>query len=83
MQSIKADPKAGMEEKKGMMEMLRRFEEEAAEGGGEDLLKQLEGEEGDEEGADDLADKLSGVDLGKSRSCFPPLLGDGCVAEIG
>jgi hypothetical protein len=52
LQSIKADPAAGVEEKKGMMDMLRRFEEEQG-----DLDAEL-----DEE--DDLAEKLAGVDLG-------------------
>jgi hypothetical protein len=50
-----------MEEKKGMMEMLRRFEED--QDGGEGILSELEdeGEEGNE-----LAKKLAGVNIGKS-----------------
>ncbi|KAI9636945.1 uncharacterized protein MKK02DRAFT_34020 [Dioszegia hungarica] len=56
--SISADPGAGMEEKKGMMEMLRRFEED--QDGGEGMLAELEdeGEEGNE-----LAKKLAGVNI--------------------
>jgi hypothetical protein len=48
-----------MEEKKGMMEMLRRFEDE--QGDGEGLMAELEEEE---EETDELAQKLAGVDLG-------------------
>lgn len=69
LQSIKTDPTAGLEEKKGMMEMLRRFEEEAADGGSEELLRKLREEEGEEVDEDDgLAEKLAGVDLGTSSS---------------
>ncbi|AFR96129.2 hypothetical protein C343_04246 [Cryptococcus neoformans C23] len=57
LDSISADPKAGLEEKRGMMEMLRRFEEAEAEGG--NGLEELESE--DEE--DDLITRLQGVDI--------------------
>ncbi|OWZ38942.1 hypothetical protein C351_04034 [Cryptococcus neoformans c8] len=57
LDSISADPKAGLEEKRAMMEMLRRFEEAEAEGG--NGLEELESE--DEE--DDLITRLQGVDI--------------------
>lgn len=48
-----------------MMEMLRRFEDAAAEG--DEPLAELEDEEGEEEDEDDeLAAALDGVDLGES-----------------
>ena len=62
MEGIAADPKAGAEEKKGMMEMLRRFE--AAQVDGEDVLAELEESDGEEE----LRAKLDGVDLGQSSA---------------
>ncbi|OWZ74316.1 hypothetical protein AYX14_00256 [Cryptococcus neoformans] len=57
LDSISADPKAGLEEKRAMMEMLRRFEEAEAEGG--NGLEELESE--DEE--DELITRLQGVDI--------------------
>ncbi|WVW79523.1 hypothetical protein I302_101492 [Kwoniella bestiolae CBS 10118] len=65
LSSIASDPKAGLEEKKSMVEMLRRFEETQAEGGegSEDFLKELEELEKEEEEYDELLEKLNGVDL--------------------
>ncbi|WVR08939.1 hypothetical protein IAU60_005998 [Kwoniella sp. DSM 27419] len=61
MSSIAADPSAGLDEKKGMMDMLRRFEEAQAEGDDAlEELRRLEEEEGEEE---ELAEMLKGVDL--------------------
>nr|XP_031861499.1 uncharacterized protein CI109_003103 [Kwoniella shandongensis]KAA5528571.1 hypothetical protein CI109_003103 [Kwoniella shandongensis] len=60
LDSIASDPKAGLDEKKGMMEMLRRFEEAQAEGG--DALAQLE-EDDDEDDDEELAEKLRDIDL--------------------
>lgn len=68
VESISSDPKSKMEEKKKMMEMLKKFEE----GEGEldhDLLEKLEqdgGDDGDEEEEDELALKLKDVNIGKS-----------------
>ncbi len=59
MSEIASDPRAQAEEKRAMMDMLRRFEEGAAEG--EDALAALES---DEEEEDELAKALNGVDLG-------------------
>ncbi|OCF79062.1 hypothetical protein I204_01006 [Kwoniella mangroviensis CBS 8886] len=65
LSSIAADPKAGLEEKKSMVEMLKRFEESQAEGGegSEEFLKELEELEREEEEYDELLEKLDGVDL--------------------
>ncbi|KIR99920.1 hypothetical protein L804_02556 [Cryptococcus deuterogattii 2001/935-1] len=57
LDSISADPKAGLEEKRAMMEMLRRFEEAEAKGG--NGLEELESE--DEE--DELINRLQEVDI--------------------
>lgn len=65
MADIKADPAAGIEEKKGMMEMLRRFEKE--QDGERDLMAQLEAEDVASE-EDELAGKLAGVDLGEQTN---------------
>lgn len=62
MDQIATDPQAGLDEKKSMIEMLRRFEQQA---GGEDgdptALDQDEEEEEDE-----LERRLRDVNLGKS-----------------
>jgi hypothetical protein len=63
MDSIAADPKAGMDEKKQMLEMLRRFEEAQADG--EDLSAEL-----DDEDKDELEKALAGIDLGMSTCEF-------------
>lgn len=65
LDSISADPKAGLEEKKAMMGMLRRFEDEQAEGGDGLGLGLADLEESDEE--DELRGQLEGVDLGEFR----------------
>lgn len=62
LDQIATDPKAGLEEKKNMMEMLRRFEESQAEG--QDGIEQLD-EEDEDEDEDELREKLEGVNLGK------------------
>ena len=62
MESIAVDPKAGLDEKKQMLEMLKRFEEAQADG--EDLTSELN-EELEE---DELEKALAGIDLGKYTS---------------
>ncbi|EAL19975.1 hypothetical protein CNBF3020 [Cryptococcus deneoformans B-3501A] len=57
LDSISADPKAGLEEKRAMMEMLRRFEETEAEGG--NGLEELESEYEE----DELITRLQGIDI--------------------
>ncbi|KAK8844066.1 hypothetical protein IAR55_006860 [Kwoniella newhampshirensis] len=65
LDSIASDPKAGFDEKKGMMEMLRRFEQAQAEGG--DALAELEEDDEDEEEKEDpddeLAEKLGDINI--------------------
>lgn len=61
MESIAGDPKAGLDEKKQMLEMLKRFEEAQADG--EDLTSELN-EELEE---DELEKALAGIDLGELR----------------
>ena len=58
MESISTDPKAGLEEKRKMMEMLRRFEDAQIEGEGAWGLD-------DDEEEDALVAALDGVDLGE------------------
>ena len=64
LDQIATDPKAGVEEKRNMMEMLRRFEQSQVEG--DDAFAQLEDEEVEEE--DELRARLDGLDLGTYRS---------------
>lgn len=59
MDEIAADPKAGEDEKRKMLEMLRRFEEGQEEG--EDALA---GFDDDGELEDELEKALEGIDLG-------------------
>lgn len=54
MEQIATNPKAALEEKRKMMEMLRRFEDQEGEG--------LDGDHDEDE--DELAEKLEGIDLG-------------------
>lgn len=61
MDQIAADPKAELEEKRKMVDMLRRFEEAAADG--DDAMAALEAEEGGDDD-DELVNALEGVDLG-------------------
>ncbi|WWC72945.1 uncharacterized protein I206_106909 [Kwoniella pini CBS 10737] len=64
LSSIATDPKVGMDEKKNMIDLLKRFEEAQAEGeNSEDFLKQLEELEKEEEDQDELLEKLQGIDL--------------------
>lgn len=62
MDQIATDPKAGMEEKKNMMEMLRRFEEAQVEG--DDRFAELEGGDEEEDEENELRAKLEGIDIG-------------------
>ena len=64
LDQIASDPKAGIDEKKKMMEMLRRFEHAQAEG--DEAFADLDGSEEEEE--IELLEKLDGVDLGRCRS---------------
>jgi hypothetical protein len=61
MDQIASDPQAGMDDKKAMMEMLRRFEGQAGESGPEEGLG-LEDEHDDE---DELEKRLRDIDLGR------------------
>ncbi|WWC63867.1 uncharacterized protein I303_106472 [Kwoniella dejecticola CBS 10117] len=64
LSSIATDPKVGMDEKKNMMDMLRRFEDAQADGEDpEEILKQLQELEKEEEEHDELLEKLQGIDL--------------------
>jgi len=60
MDQIASDPQAGMDDKKAMMEMLRRFEGQAGEGGPEESL----GLDNDEDEEDELERRLRDIDLG-------------------
>jgi hypothetical protein len=62
LDEIAADPKADFEEKKRMMEMLKRFEDAQAEG--EEFIAELD-EEDEEE--DELQKALDGLDIGEPR----------------
>jgi hypothetical protein len=61
MDQIAADPQAGLDDKKAMMEMLRRFEDQASTDGqntGGDA------DEDDDEDEDELERRLKDIDLG-------------------
>lgn len=60
MDQIASDPQAGIEDKKAMMDMLRRFEGQAGEGGSEEIL----GLEDDDDDEDELEKRLRNIDLG-------------------
>lgn len=62
MEEIATDPQADFEEKRRMLEMLRKFEDAQLEG--EDALKQLQEEEHEKDEGDDLERALQGVDIG-------------------
>lgn len=62
MDQIASDPQAGMDEKKAMIEMLRRFEGQTGESGSIKELGPEEGDENDEE--DELEKRMRDVDLG-------------------
>ena len=67
MDQIASDPQAGMDDKKAMLEMLRRFEYQAG-ADGENRSLGLDDEEEEEE--DELERRLRDVDIGMfSRSC--------------
>lgn len=69
MEEIATDPQADFEEKRRMLEMLRKFEDAQLEG--EDALKQLQEEEHEEDEGDELERALQGVDIGElDRSQF-------------
>ncbi|BEJ04400.1 hypothetical protein CcaverHIS641_0202170 [Cutaneotrichosporon cavernicola] len=81
--AIAEDPAAQAEERRAMLDMLRRFEEGAAEG--EDVLAALEAENDEDE--DDLAAALEGVDLDTVDSNellrrLPPAHRDAFLAAI-
>lgn len=69
MDQIAVDPKSGMDEKKKMMEMLRRFED--AQAGDEGALAELDGAENESE--DELERALADIDLGASTTDYPGL----------
>ncbi|BEJ11754.1 hypothetical protein CspHIS471_0202140 [Cutaneotrichosporon sp. HIS471] len=81
--AIAEDPAAQAEERRAMLDMLRRFEEGAAEG--DDVLAALEAENDEDE--DDLAAALEGVDLDTVDSNellrrLPPAHRDAFLATI-
>ena len=59
---IHGQPSASAEERRRMMEVLKRFEEEATNGG---LDEGLDEDDEDGEEGDELAARLEGVDLGE------------------
>jgi hypothetical protein len=61
-ESIENDPRANLEERKAMIEMLKRFEEGQMDG--EDRIEALDNDE-DEDEDDELEKALAGVDLGQ------------------
>lgn len=64
MDQIATDPQVGLDDKKGMIEMLRRFEQQAEDGGsGPGLGHEGELEEGDDEEEDELEARLRDIDL--------------------
>jgi len=63
MDQIASDPQAGMDDKKAMMEMLRRFEGQAGEGGPEESLR-LDNDDDDDDEEDELERRLRDIDLG-------------------
>lgn len=63
MDQIAADPQVGLDDKKGMIEMLRRFEQQAENGEGLNLENDGDSDEEDE---DELTAKLKDIDLGQS-----------------
>ncbi|WVO15329.1 hypothetical protein L204_102985 [Cryptococcus depauperatus] len=62
LDSISGDPKVGLDKKRQMMEMLRRFEEAEAES--DDVLDEI----GSEHEDDELLEKLQGIDLDSINS---------------
>ncbi|ORY28764.1 hypothetical protein BCR39DRAFT_533731, partial [Naematelia encephala] len=83
MEAISTDEQAGLEEKKAMLEMLRRFEEGAA--GDEEALRELE--EDEEEEDEQLRTLLAEIDLDDIDSnqlfhLLPPKHRDKFIAAI-
>lgn len=66
MDQIATDPKVGMNDKKDMIEMLRRFEKQGEENDPFELGSDANEEEEEE---DELETKLRGIDLGNLFSC--------------
>lgn len=64
LDQIAVDPKAGLDEKKKMMDMLRRFED--AQAGEDGALVELD--EAGEESEDELEKALADIDLGTCLS---------------
>lgn len=62
MNQIATDPQVGLDDKKGMIEMLRRFEKQGEDNEG----LNLGADEGEDEEEDELETKLRGIDLGMS-----------------
>lgn len=60
MDQIASDPQAGMDDKKAMLEMLRRFEDQAGTDGQDRGL----GLDDEEEEEDELERRLRDVDIG-------------------
>lgn len=66
MDQIASDPQAGLDDKKAMLEMLRRFEDQAGTDGQDRSL----GLDDEEEEEDELERRLRDVDIGMfARSC--------------
>jgi hypothetical protein len=61
MDQIAADPQAGLDDKKAMMDMLRRFEDQASTDGQD--IGGDEDDDGDED-EDELERRLKDIDLG-------------------
>jgi hypothetical protein len=61
-ESIESDPKASLEERKAMVEMLKRFEEGQVDG--QSRIEGLDDDE-DEDAEDELLRALEGVDIGE------------------
>ena len=68
LDQIAVDPKAGLDEKKKMMDMLRRFED--AQAGEDGALVELD--EAGEESEDELEKALADIDLGTCLSSHFP-----------
>jgi hypothetical protein len=63
MDQIASDPQAGLDDKKAMLEMLRRFEDQA---GTDDQDPGLGLDDEDQDEEDDLERRLRDVDIGMS-----------------
>lgn len=63
---IKSSPNASHDERRRMMEVLKRFEEEEGNTGLDELISSEDGESDE----DDLAARLAGVDIGELMLSF-------------